>query len=102
MYLPDRGLNYNSGNRVYYQLTGSAPNRQLIIEYHHLYGETGYLTGQIVLAESDNSIQLLYDHVNSNVTCGAAVGLKNDDGSMILGPGVLNNIPACDYLFKAN
>ncbi|HEX3045635.1 MAG TPA: hypothetical protein VHY08_12825 [Bacillota bacterium] len=105
LYMRDFYLRHNAGQRIYYQITGTAPNRKLIIEYHHIqtdYSDSEfYLTGQIVLYETSNSIQLIYDRSNCNLMGqDGIIGLENEDGSSTLGPGLVCDVPAEDYEFS--
>jgi hypothetical protein len=105
LYMRDFYLRYNAGQRVYYQITGTAPNRKLIIEYYQVqadyYDPQYYLSGQIVLHETTNAIQLIYDRSNSNLLGqDGTVGLENEDGSSTLGPGFVYDVPGEDYEFS--
>jgi hypothetical protein len=105
VYMAQLGFDFDSGQGVYYETSGSAPNRTFTVEYHHVdkihwsVGITGSLTAQIVLHEGSNAIELLYDRSDVPGSDGA-VGLENDDGLDTLGPGYPSGVPASDLRFE--
>jgi hypothetical protein len=111
VYMTDLGIDFYGGQGVYYETSGSAPNRTFTVEYHHvdtwgssgppdwMWEVTGSLTAQIVLYENGNAIELLYDRTDDPGS-EAAIGLENDDGQDTLGPGYPSGLPASDLRFE--
>lgn len=76
-------LNVTAG-QVHYGLIGSAPNRKFVVNYNsvNFYSASPSTTHQIILNESDNSIEI---HLTSNVTTSTnprALGIENATGTL--------------------
>jgi hypothetical protein len=78
-------LDPSAGGRVYYQITGSAPNRRFIAQWNEVppWSEGGGGTFQAILYEGSGGILLQYLDTNFNNTSvnsgiGATVGVQND------------------------
>lgn len=76
-------LNPNYGGTIQYGTYGTAPNRVLVIEYNNIqhYGGGNAVTGQILLFESTNNIEL---HNTSVLTDGGTntMGIENATGNL--------------------
>jgi trimeric autotransporter adhesin len=74
--------NQNNGGQITYATTGVAPNRKLIVSWNavpHFNGAPGILTGQIVLFETTNVIDLV--SVDNFTQSNGTQGVENATGS---------------------
>ena len=72
---------YPSGtNNVYWQVTGDAPNRKFVVQWHHVahFGAGGDLTAQVQLFESGGKIVLLYQNAAPTFGQNATAGIQGD------------------------
>jgi hypothetical protein len=70
---------YAAGNGLYYQTTGSAPNRVLTIEWYHwgFYYATGNeMDFEVKLYETSNLVQFVYKPETIVTTTGLQVGIE--------------------------
>lgn len=80
-------LNPFSAGDVYYEVSGTAPNRRFIVEWNNVphYNNTGNATFQAIMFEGSNNIFFVYSDVffgNGNYDYGASatIGLNNGTG----------------------
>ena len=118
-------LGLDSGD-VFTEIVGTAPDRQMIIQWHDVTNETdasGTGNFQVVLSEADGSIKFYYDDVefngNGDFGAGASIGIQGASGSfeefsfnapnsvlsgssisytpgIIVGPNLLIDVPIVD------
>jgi hypothetical protein len=95
-FLPDAGspnnlvalcwedLNPNSGGTIRYGTYGTSPNRVLVVEYSALqhYGGGNPVTGQILLFESTNNVEIHNGSVPTDGANGHTQGIENSTGTL--------------------
>jgi hypothetical protein len=93
-------------DRIAYTIQGPPGYRICIIEYNKVtvVANTSLeLSGQVVLSEVDNSVELRYDNMSPWQNMSATIGIENRDGSLGTGgPSTSNNIgtlPTNNYKF---
>ncbi len=74
-------LNPSAGGHIYYQTTGSSPNRKLIVEYSDVprYHNSATLNVQVVLYESSNNIEFCYGYYGGSFLS-ASIGINESPG----------------------
>ena len=75
---------------VYYELQGTAPNRQLIVMWDGVpvYGSSDPMSFEVILNESDSSILMQYLDVNPGVDAGAGATVGVQDYNLCSSCGV--------------
>lgn len=82
----------NAGANIRYFVNGVAPNRVMVIEYngisfYSLPSNTGNVTGQIRLYESDSHIEIAATTINDNGTSlSKTMGIENPTGTLAVTP----------------
>ena len=77
-------FNPTSGGQVFAQLSGAAPNRNLIIEYYQVphFGSTAdSITAEVIISELNGDIYFQYQNPSLEAGANAAVGIMSPDGS---------------------
>ena len=84
-------LGYNSEKGVFWQVTGNAPNRRLVIEWravehYNVWGSNEYVTFQVILSEGNSDIRVNYKDVDlANATynngASATIGIQHSPTS---------------------
>jgi hypothetical protein len=75
-------ITQTTGGGVFYKVTGSAPNRVLVVEFRNMTviydgaGATGDATSQVRLYEGTGVIELVYGAVNRNSSTGFQGGME--------------------------
>lgn len=93
-------LDVSNGGSITYFTQGTAPNRQLVVNFNAIKNWLGStsMTAQAILSEADNSIEI---HIASNDLGTSSIGIENGDGTIAHFPaaypqgqatGTLNNI----------
>ena len=74
-------LNPTSGGHIYYQTTGSSPNRKFIVEYNNIptYSGSANVYVQVVLYEHSNNIEFCYGSSTGSSTS-ASIGINESPG----------------------
>ncbi|MDH4122610.1 MAG: hypothetical protein OEV21_00780 [Thermoplasmata archaeon] len=84
LYWDDMCVNYSVYNngKIYYETIGSAPNRQLVVEWWQIsrLGTTNLMTFEAILNET-GQIWFQYETLSSTLGSSATVGIENYDGS---------------------
>lgn len=77
-------LNPNSGGTINYGVFGTAPNRVFVVEYAALqhYGGGNPVSGQILLFESTNNIEIHNSSVPTDGANGHTQGIENATGTL--------------------
>lgn len=80
-------LNPSKGGKVYYMLTGTAPNRALTIEWYQVprYLNIGASTFEVTLYETNNEVlfqyqDVFFEDVNYDAGRSATIGVEGPDG----------------------
>ncbi len=83
-------LNPSSAGAVYYELQGTAPNRQLVIMWDGVprYGSSDPMSFEVILNEADSSILMQYLDVNPGVDAGASATVGVQDYNLCTSCGV--------------
>ncbi len=81
-------MNLSAGS-ITYGSTGTIPNRKFIISYNAVPDATDVNSGQIILYEGSNVIDMMVSHTNTGTkTC----GVQNSGGTQALTPPGQNNV----------
>lgn len=74
-------LDVSNGGTINYYITGTAPNRQLVVNFNAIQSWLGgtSVTSQAILSESDNSIEI---HTTSNTLGISTIGIENGNGTL--------------------
>ncbi|WP_052594370.1 T9SS type B sorting domain-containing protein [Aureispira sp. CCB-QB1] len=74
-------LDVGNGGSINYYVVGTAPNRQLVVNFNGIQNWLGSTstTTQAILNESDNSIEI---HITSNTLGVSTIGIENGDGTV--------------------
>jgi gliding motility-associated-like protein len=74
-------LDVSNGGTINYNVIGTAPNRQLVVNFNSIQNWLGLneVTSQAILNESDNSIEI---HITSNTLAISTIGIENGDGTL--------------------
>ncbi len=77
-------LNPGNGGTIRYSTVGTAPNRQLIVEYANVpfFGGTNSISGQIILYEGTNIVEVHSTSITSPGFNTATQGILNDDATL--------------------
>ncbi|MFN8322574.1 MAG: gliding motility-associated C-terminal domain-containing protein [Chitinophagales bacterium] len=80
-------LNTNSGGTIDYFVSGTAPNRVMVVRWNNVafYSVGGFVNGQIQLYETSNIIEI---HINGATTAGQTntLGIENSSGTVAYSP----------------
>ncbi len=73
-------LDVGNGGTVQYYVTGTAPNRKLVVSFTSIqnWAGSGSMTSQAILSENDNSIEI---HITSNNFSTSTIGMENAAGN---------------------
>lgn len=74
-------LDVSNGGSINYYVIGTAPNRQLVVNFNAIENWLGgtSVTSQAILNESDNSIEI---HITSNTLGISTIGIENGNGTL--------------------
>ena len=74
-------LDVGNGGNVNYALVGTAPNRQLLVNFNSIQNWSGFgaMTAQAILSENDQSIEI---HISSNTFPVSTIGIENNTGNL--------------------
>jgi gliding motility-associated-like protein len=74
-------LDISNGGTINYYITGTTPNRQLVVNFNAIESWLGgtSVTSQAILSESDNSIEI---HTTSNTLFISTIGIENGNGTL--------------------
>ncbi|CAA6823376.1 MAG: internalin, putative [uncultured Aureispira sp.] len=74
-------LDISNGGSINYYIVGTAPNRQLVVNFNGIQNWAGLtsVTSQAILNESDNSIEI---HITENTLPFSTIGIENGNGTL--------------------
>jgi subtilisin family serine protease len=97
-----KNMRFVAGSKVRYQTLGTAPQRKFVVEFLDMAQESDHskrLSGQIVLYESFNRIELHIARLDASPIANVISGIENREGTLgIALPGMNNQILSADLI----